>query len=184
MPYVPHSSFARLPWANGRGITQEAVRIDRPEGGILWRISLAEVNEDGPFSDLPGLHRTLTVVAGPGFLLTWPDRSLSAQPFVPVTFAGDPAPVAREVVLPCRDVNLMVWDGLPRPEVAVMRNGPVLPPPGGVIAVVALAPARIGVHDCQPFDLVWGKDQVQVSGGAALVAQIALQPLAGCPPAP
>ena len=49
------------PWANGGGTTRELARAD--DGS--WRISLADIGSDGPFSVLAGRHRVLTVVEGP-----------------------------------------------------------------------------------------------------------------------
>ena len=55
-------------WKNGGGVTREIVAS--PEGAPLdafdWRVSLADVSADGPFSSFPGVDRTLTVVEGAG----------------------------------------------------------------------------------------------------------------------
>jgi environmental stress-induced protein Ves len=52
-----------MPWANGGGVSYEVARF--PEmGDFDWRVSLADISEDGPFSLLPGIDRTLVVVSG------------------------------------------------------------------------------------------------------------------------
>ncbi|MBV9975040.1 MAG: HutD family protein, partial [Hyphomicrobiales bacterium] len=51
----------RMPWKNGGGETTEI--IASPEGAGLdefdWRISMARVATDGPFSRFAGVDRTL-----------------------------------------------------------------------------------------------------------------------------
>ena len=53
-----------MPWKNGGGTTTE-VAVS-PEGAGLdhfdWRISMARVEQDGPFSTFPGIDRTLQQV--------------------------------------------------------------------------------------------------------------------------
>ena len=50
------------PWANGGGITREvAVRADAE--GFQWRVSLAEVASSGPFSEFPGVERTIVLLS-------------------------------------------------------------------------------------------------------------------------
>ena len=34
---VKPSDFVTMPWANGKGVTVELAREDRPEGSLLWR---------------------------------------------------------------------------------------------------------------------------------------------------
>ncbi len=57
-----------MPWKNGGGETVEIAVF--PEGAGFkdfgWRISLASVASDGPFSAFPGIDRTLTVIDGVG----------------------------------------------------------------------------------------------------------------------
>jgi environmental stress-induced protein Ves len=66
----PHD-FKRLPWKNGKG---ETIELAINEGGSLadfdWRISMASVTEDGPFSDFSGYQRHLLLLEGTGIELT------------------------------------------------------------------------------------------------------------------
>ena len=56
-----------MPSLNGRGTTTELAREDAPDGTMLWRLSAADVIEDGPFSTLPGIDRILLLTEGEGF---------------------------------------------------------------------------------------------------------------------
>ena len=121
-------------WANGRGETVEIARADGP-GGMLWRLSVAQVVEDGSFSLFPGVLRSLTVIEGPGFFLRGDGVDLRADPLVPVAFSGDVAIRAEGVTAPSRDFNVMVAAGLGWPQVRI--GGPELPA-GRLCAVHAL----------------------------------------------
>ncbi len=76
------SDYRRMPWKNGGGETIE-IAVS-PEGAGLdnfgWRISMAKVESDGPFSQFPGVERTLSVLEGQGIALSiegMPSISLS-----------------------------------------------------------------------------------------------------------
>src|ERR1700720_3517473 len=74
---VRASDCLTTPWKNGGGSTTEIAAA--PEGASLdifdWRISMARVASDGPFSDFPGIDRTLAVVSGHGLALTIGDAA-------------------------------------------------------------------------------------------------------------
>ena len=135
-----------VPWANGRGQTVEMLRIDGP-GGLLFRLSRAQVVEDGPFSILPGIERNLTVVSGPGFGLTGPGGSWRCDPFVPVRFAGDLTLAATGVEAPSDDVNVMWARGLVAPEVTVLTPGAVADPGPGLVALYHPVSAALTLSD-------------------------------------
>jgi environmental stress-induced protein Ves len=63
MKIIPPSAFVTMPWKNGGGITHEILKQEHG-GKLLWRLSIAEVASDGPFSLFPGLSRILTVIEG------------------------------------------------------------------------------------------------------------------------
>ncbi|HAJ22213.1 MAG TPA: HutD-family protein, partial [Rhodospirillaceae bacterium] len=60
--------YKETPWKNGGGITRE-IALKEDEDGFLWRLSIADVRTDGPFSSFPDRHRILTVIAGVGMRL-------------------------------------------------------------------------------------------------------------------
>ena len=65
------SDHRRMPWKNGGGMTVE-IAVS-PEGAGIedfdWRVSMAFVEQDGPFSIFPGIDRTLAVLSGDGIVL-------------------------------------------------------------------------------------------------------------------
>lgn len=133
--HLTRADYRVMPWANGRGQTVEMIRVDGP-GGMLWRLSMASVVEEGPFSVFPGIERNLTVLSGPGFDLVGPGVALRADPLMPVAFSGDIDLRAAGVTGPSEDFNVMTARSLPRPEVAVLPPGPVAA--GGTLCLLAL----------------------------------------------
>ena len=105
------ADYRRMPWKNGGGHTTE-IAAEPPGAGMAsfaWRVSVADIAHDGPFSAFPGVDRTLVLLAGDGMrLATAGDTMEMHAPYEPVTFAGE-API--ECTLtdgPTRDFNLMV----------------------------------------------------------------------------
>ena len=106
MNIIRWSELVEQPWRNGGGITREICARHRG-ADLLWRLSMADVASDGPFSDFSGLMRVLTVIEGGAMALTTPTGELLAQPRVPVCFDGGWPVQSRLCDGPLRDLNLM-----------------------------------------------------------------------------
>ncbi len=121
------SHFRRQPWQNGRGTTLELVRQADKSGALLWRLSVADVIEPGPFSPLPGVDRVITLIEGNGFDLDFGDGQspVSLRPFEPVSFSGDWSTTATTVHGPSHDFNVMTARGRIQAGVEVMSSGVV-----------------------------------------------------------
>jgi len=98
------------PWRNGGGVTRE-IAAARTGEDLVWRLSMADVDVDGPFSNFSGLTRILTVIDGDGMDLVSPERTLQANLGQPVQFDGGLKIDARLRGGPIRDFNL-VFDPL------------------------------------------------------------------------
>ena len=138
------ADYRTMPWANGRGTTLELARLDGPEG-MIWRLSIATVSEDGPFSLFPGVDRILTVIDGPGFRLEGSGMAMAAAPGVPVAFPGDIAIAASGVTAPSMDFNLMV--ARDRCRASLTRLGAQPEPAVDQTAILALEPGAVTVGD-------------------------------------
>jgi uncharacterized protein len=99
------------PWKNGGGSTTEIAA--EPAGASLdtfdWRVSMARVASDGPFSEFPGIDRTLAVVEGSGLVLTIEGGAPVTLECGsdPISFAGDIPTSARLVAGEIVDLNVM-----------------------------------------------------------------------------
>lgn len=99
------------PWKNGGGQTRELLAW--PEGGEWrFRVSVAEIGSDGPFSSFPGVTRWFAVVAGPGVVLRFgsEERRLAVGSD-PLRFDGAWSPGCRLIDGPTLDLNLMISGG-------------------------------------------------------------------------
>jgi environmental stress-induced protein Ves len=111
-----------MAWANGRGITDEVMAVPNPAAWD-WRLSIAEVNEDGPFSSLPEVDRALVVADGAGMTLFVNGVANGVRRFDQVRFSGDDDTRAELLDGPVRDLNLMVRcsSGLGAPLIDVIH---------------------------------------------------------------
>jgi len=88
MKIIRQRDYATVPWKNGRGVTRQIHRSFVGDA-LEWRLSLAQVRSDGPFSHFRGLERILTVVEGQGMRLVGSDGEIDAMSLCPVRFSGD-----------------------------------------------------------------------------------------------
>lgn len=102
--------YQRTRWKNDGGWTTEIARRDDGEGDFLWRVSIAEIERDGPFSAFAGVDRDLLLLEGTGIELEIgdePPRALTRR-FERVHFGGDLPVYCRLLAGPTRDFNVMV----------------------------------------------------------------------------
>lgn len=119
-----------MPWKNGRGATTELAIA--PEGAALaefdWRLSMADVTEDGDFSPFPGYDRTLVVAEGAGMELSFDGASAPqrlAGPGHAAMFSGDWLTRGTLLDGPVRDFNVMSARGRMHHECEVIAGAPV-----------------------------------------------------------
>lgn len=127
---------AAAPWSNGGGVTRE-IAVHPPGAGwdgFAWRVSLADVTRDGPYSPLPGVRRILTVVDGAGLELTvdGTPRLLSGR-YRPFAFPGDARTFSRLLDGPVVNLNVMLREGRAAATVEMVGGAwsPELEPEGG-----------------------------------------------------
>lgn len=171
MRHLTAADYTEMPWKNGKGTTVEMIRVNAPDGSLLWRLSMAMVTEDGPFSAFPGVERNLTVIDGPGFDLTG-DVTLRADPLIPVAFRGDVVVSAAGVTGPSRDFNVMTARALPRPVVRVLTGGVAEGLVAGRLCLFALEPAAVNGRAMARHDLVILQDEARLSGGSFIAVAL------------
>ena len=95
-------------WRNRGGYTRELLVRPATDPWDM-RISVAEIDADGPFSSFDGVERWMVVIAGDGVALTFSDRERQLAPGdAPICFDGATAPDCRLLHGPTRDLNLML----------------------------------------------------------------------------
>ena len=96
------------PWKNGGGLTRELLAWPSREDWAV-RVSVADIERDGPFSAFPGVARWFVVLEGEGVRLSFADgERLQRRGDAPIAFDGAAAPGCRLVDGPTRDLNLML----------------------------------------------------------------------------
>ncbi len=105
----------RMKWKNGGGETAEIAVYPKDSGlqDFGWRISMATVESDGPFSTFAGIERTLAVLSGNGIRLdiNGMGGDLVKRDSPPLSFPADAAVDAKLLDGPITDLNIMTRRG-------------------------------------------------------------------------
>mgnify|MGYP003676028406 FL=1 len=118
-PGLPHriyqpTEFNKLPWKNGLGFTTELLR--QPAQGELfdWRLSIARVDQDGPFSNFAGYQRTLVLLGGNGITLIHrgEEQQYLGKRLASASFAGESPTSATLKQGPIEDFNIITRTGI------------------------------------------------------------------------
>lgn len=107
--HFPRDRFVSMPWKNGGGLTREIFRFPETAADWQWRISIAEIAADGPFSAFPGCDRELLLLSGAGMRLQFAGRSETLQtPYDSLRFSGEETVDAFLLDGPTLDFNA-IW---------------------------------------------------------------------------
>ena len=105
---IPANEYRRERWRNGAGWTREIAA--EPEGGDwTWRLSIAEIEQDAPFSRFDGVDREIVLLSGNGVRLHFAEGGVHAlqPPHGRLRFAGEASVRGELVDGPTQDFNLM-----------------------------------------------------------------------------
>lgn len=125
MRILKADEYRRMPWRNGGGETAQ-VAIG-PAGATLddfdWRVSMARIDGDGPFSIFPETDRTLAVLRGDGLHLSivngaTVDLTCDSEP---LAFPGDVAVNSTLLGGAVTDLNVMTRRGRMKHSVRRLR---------------------------------------------------------------
>ena len=106
--HLTATDFVRQPWKNGGGSTTR-LAVEGEGERWLWRLSAADVEQSGPFSDFSGYERTIMLLDGGGMDLEIDGRVMTlGTPFEPFVFDGGAKTHCTLRAGPVRDLNLMV----------------------------------------------------------------------------
>jgi environmental stress-induced protein Ves len=176
------ADYRRMPWKNGGGRTTEIV--SHPPRASLdafdWRVSVADIGRDGPFSVFAGIDRTIVMIAGGGMRLDGDGHAavLSAA-YEPYTFSGDDAIHCALLDGPVRDFNLMLRRGRATGSLAIVRGAGTRIGP----ARFRLCYAAAGACEClfagHPPQVVAADHALLVEDLPASAALLAVNPLTG-----
>lgn len=114
MRILRRSQYRSMPWKNGGGETIE-VTVSPPAAGLNdfdWRVSMAQVKADGPFSVFDGIDRTLSILEGEGMMLSIDGTAHRlTQESTPLAFPADVPTQATLIDGAITDLNIMTRRG-------------------------------------------------------------------------
>lgn len=182
MQHLAAKEYVRTRWKNGAGETAQ-IAIFPPDAGLddfIWRISMATIAADGPFSLFPGIDRSILALAGQGCRLRWNDgEHLLRTGDHAFRFVGETPIEAVLIDGPVMDFNVMTRRGSARHGLKSMQPGDVARGDSGAM-VFALTEAwfRLGPHTIAManWDLLIldQGESTALAGGTALAISLAL----------
>lgn len=109
---LPANEYRRERWRNQMGWTREIHAQPGPGSDMThwdWRLSIAEIERDAPFSAFPGIDRELVLLSGNGLRLRFDDGEVHElhPPHERLRFAGERSVVGELIDGPTHDFNLM-----------------------------------------------------------------------------
>jgi environmental stress-induced protein Ves len=140
MRHLRAGDYRIMPWKNGAGSTSE-LAISPEYSGVSgnpfqWRVSIADVVANGPFSRFPGYDRHIMMIEGQGIALDIEGaREIDlSKPFRPASFSGDWNVQGKLIHGPVRDFNLIVQRSFARSALTVdeIATRKVLPLDGAI----------------------------------------------------
>jgi uncharacterized protein len=165
MQVLELASVPLQPWRNGGGVTQELLvwpSAGSKTGDWQCRISVARIDQDGPFSAFPGIDRWFTVLSGKGVVLGFADRRVAMDANTsPLQFDGAAAPACQLQDGPTQDLNLMLRRSGGQGGMGTAQAGQAWQCDASLRAVLTLDATALQVHG-QPTralpagSLAWG----------------------------
>ena len=170
--HLPASGYTAMPWRNGAGTTHEIAIDDAPGSSAApfrWRLSMADLAGDGPFSEIADVDRILVLLAGD-------DVTLMIDGAAPtplghhesIAFPGDVPTSLTMAPGTGRDLNLM-WDRTRTDgSVEILQIGDEVRIDAPTAFAIALGgSATVAVDDEE--HVLGEQDALQVDDGGALV---------------
>ncbi|MFJ4293961.1 HutD family protein [Cupriavidus sp. NPDC089707] len=127
------------PWQNGGGVTRLLAERDGE-----WRISLANVDANGPYSRFEGMTRLSLIVEGKGVVLRAAERVVPLQYLVPTIYDGSIDWTASLIDAPVVALNIMARTDKYLPSAHLVDSEFILP--AGSAAVILAGHSRCVVR--------------------------------------
>ncbi|HDR9318575.1 TPA: HutD family protein [Burkholderia vietnamiensis] len=126
----PIESIPPEPWRNGGGMTRTIATA-----GAQWRVSLASIERNGPYSRFPDNSRISLILTGNGVTLTGHEAVVQLRPLVAREYDGDADWDATLIDGPSMALNVMTVKGRYVANVRPVDQPAVVPPGCPAIAV-------------------------------------------------
>lgn len=156
---LSRNNYKIMKWKNGRGETSEIARFPEKDP-FLWRLSMAPVIENGPFSLFPGYDRYLTLVEGKGLKLK--DKVVHVGEVI--NFSGDEKISGELIDGKIIDLNLIVMRDqvLVKYEVLKLSNEPYTFTKQGKVVFIFGLSGELNISNGDTSLKIKEKDTVQI----------------------
>lgn len=164
---LDHGDYRVMPWKNGGGTTREIFAHGSGDAGFDWRLSIAEVANDGPFSPFPGHARTILLLEGAGMRLRFNDERevRVTERFHPLDFDGGADTFCTLIDGPVRDFNIMSARARVRHEHAIVGQFPFPVSAADALAIHCLAGSlQVTLDDDRQVGVGRGSSLLQLEG--------------------
>ncbi|MFF5793923.1 HutD family protein [Paeniglutamicibacter sp. NPDC012692] len=190
---IAYSGISPAPWRNGGGVTRQIASGKLDVAGSLesvpgddwdWRLSIADVESEGPFSSFAGMTRILTILEGEGLAITIDGVARRLGRYTPLRFDGGATTSATLPAGPIRDFNLITRTGTVYGQVDLVELSPEHPRKlaAGQLGVLLQGRARLqdgdaGERSLERYDtVVGGGEPSPAISGSGLLAVVSLEP--------
>jgi environmental stress-induced protein Ves len=179
---IDPKSYRHTPWKNGGGVTVDIADAYEPGAtpgswsGMLWRLGRTRIVTPGPFSDLSGFDRILTVIGGRGLTLRIEGgETLDVrEPFRPVRFRGEDKIISGLEAGPVAVLNLIA-DREHEIDVAILRGGETRALSAAINMVYAIEDSVVGEHTLRADEALridGAGGELSVTSGCVALAMI------------
>jgi uncharacterized protein len=146
---VRSADHRRMRWLNGGGWWPN-------QDDWEWRLSVADIEQDGPFSALPGVDRTIALLQGTGFGLsaTGHPRKDIVRQYEPFDFRGDEPTSCTLIDGPVQDLNLMVRRTAAPRRLRFVEVVDAIELRSFEVAIVLSGRAHVGGHTLSRLDAI------------------------------
>ncbi|HTV91403.1 MAG TPA: HutD family protein [Verrucomicrobiae bacterium] len=100
------SEYREQPWKNGGGLTRE-IAVALSGNRVLWRLSIATIQREGPFSEFRGYDRTIVALDGGTVELEVEGEHVTLGRGEPYDFPGEAQVACRVTGGAAHDLNVM-----------------------------------------------------------------------------
>jgi uncharacterized protein len=126
--FIDCRALAAEPWINGGGVTRTIARGAAPDGGTLWRVSLATLDGSAEFSRFDGFERIFTLLGDSRLVLHSTPEALLAEPGQPLRFPGERPIRIDAPAQPRHALNVMTRRDACHAEIELPATGALLTP--------------------------------------------------------
>lgn len=175
-----YGDLPSLPWKNGAGQTKEVAISPVGSTSFDWRVSIAAIQQSGPFSAYPGVDRVLVNCGEGPVELDINGSTVQLKKHEQAAFHGDDAVYATLHRGPTRDLNLMTRTSTCTGDIRIHSlNGRMDQWDQDLQAMVLLAgQAEVNGVSLTPLDsIVRSGADAPILFGNALVAAITVRSL-------